>query len=109
MFGLFKKKSDNQKWKPTERDVVKDDVNSLFDDAHVDPAAKKSNDVLEDLRSRVKKDKLPHLRIRGLKIEGEPIPNGNGGTFINARVEVNIMESEDGVKSFINLVRAYKG
>ena len=38
MFGLFGKKKDNgTKFKPVERAAVKDNVNSLYDDAHVDP------------------------------------------------------------------------
>ena len=80
----------------------------MFDDAHVDPEAKKSNDVLEGLRNRVKKDNLQNIRVRGLKVEGEPVPNGAGGTFINVRVEVMIMGSEDGIASFMKLVRDLK-
>jgi hypothetical protein len=52
MFGLFSKKK-NDKFIPVERAAVKDNVNSLYDDAHVDPAAKPSNDALKDLRDKV--------------------------------------------------------
>ena len=47
MFGLFKKKDKNGgKFKPVEREATVDNVNSLYDDAHVDPEAKPSTEAL---------------------------------------------------------------
>ena len=99
MFGLFGKKKDNgTKFKPVERAATTDNVNSLYDDAHVDPEAKPSYDALKDLREKAVSMKLTNMRLRGLKIENT-MPDGQ----IFAKIEVNVMENENGIASFITL------
>ncbi len=77
MFGLFggnKKKTvgmSKNAYYNTEREAAGDNWNSLFDDAHVDPAAKESMDALKEVRTHLFKMKLPYLKVRGLKVESK--------------------------------------
>ena len=108
MFGLFKKKdkkkSDFIPFKPVEYAAVKGNINSLYPDGHVDPAAKPSNDALKDLLQVVNDKKYPYIAIRGLKIESEdPVSK-----MKFAKIEVAIKEDQEGITSFIKLATDMK-
>jgi len=82
-------------WKPKEYHKVGESKNSMVADALINPEAKVSNDVFKMAVDELAKMDCKHLKIRGLLVESQT----DGESF--AKIEVLIMNDEEGVSSFI--------